>query len=202
MAALSPGSGPVARSRWNKLTDGPEGPPDKDLVQQTLRGDAAAFELLYARYFPRVYRFIDRRVSNRADTEEIVQEAFFNLFSALDSYRGDAPFGAWVFGVTRRTLASRFKRKRHTMVPLPEDELGSGPAPQADSNPLDDYECSERLRRMSLAARRDLSPEQWTLFRLHHLEDHSIQEIAGMVDKSEDSVKSHLYRARRLLLAR
>ena len=44
--------------------------------------------------------------------------------------------------------------------------------------------------------------EQWQLFQLHHIENRSIQEIALATRKSEDAVKSHLYRARRLLLAR
>ncbi|MBW2395640.1 MAG: RNA polymerase sigma factor [Deltaproteobacteria bacterium] len=175
---------------------------DEQLVARVVEGDRAPFELLYARYFPRVYRFVDRRVSNRADTEEIVQEVFFNLFSSLHSFRGEAPFAAWVFGLTRRTIASRFKRKRHEMVPLPEDEQFLGIAGQSGSSPHADYECAERLDQLSAAARHDLSNEQWQLFRMHHLEDRSIQEIASIVAKSEDAVKSHLYRARRMLLAR
>lgn len=174
---------------------------DEELVGQILEGDRLPFEQLYARYFPRVYGFVDRRVSNRADAEEIVQEVFFNLFSALQSYRGDAPFAAFVFGLTRRTIASRFKRKRHEMVPMPEDEAHLGAAGHGNQSPHEEYECSERLDRLAAAAHRDLSPEQWRLFQLHHLEDRSIQEIAGLVAKSEDAVKSHLYRARRLLLA-
>lgn len=177
-------------------------PVDEVLVKQILAGDRAPFEELYARYFPRVYRFVDRRVSNRADTEEIVQEVFFNLFSALQSFRGEAPFAAFVFGLTRRTIASRFKRKRHETVPMPEDEAHLGPAGHGRQSPHEDYEFNERLGRLSEAAYQDLSPEQWKLFQLHHLEDRSIQEIASMVSKSEDAVKSHLYRARRLLLAR
>lgn len=177
-------------------------PTDEQLVARVVEGDRAPFELLYARYFTRVYRFVDRRVSNRADTEEIVQEVFFNLFSSLHSFRGEAPFAAWVFGLTRRTIASRFKRKRHEMVPLPEDEHFLGIAGQSGSSPHADYECAERLDQLSATARHDLSDEQWQLFRMHHLEDRSIQEIAGIVAKTEDAVKSHLYRARRTLLAR
>ncbi|MAE93736.1 MAG: hypothetical protein CL910_03670 [Deltaproteobacteria bacterium] len=177
-------------------------PTDEELVKRVVAGDPAPFELLYARYFPRVFRFVDRRVSNRADSEEIVQEVFFNLFSSLHSFRGDAPFAAWVFGLTRCTIASRFKRKRPDTVPMPDEDQPLDAPVATTANPHEDYELTERLGRLSTAARRDLSEEQWRLFQLHHLEDRSIQEIAGMVAKSEDAVKSHLYRARRLLLAR
>jgi RNA polymerase sigma-70 factor (ECF subfamily) len=179
---------------------------DEELVARVRCGDRSAFDSLYARYFPRVYRFVDRRLSNRADVEETVQEVFFHLFASIEGFRGDAPFAAWVFGVTRRTLASRFKRRRLDAVPLGEDEP-DGVDPLASSlqrepDPHQVYECNERLDRLETAIARDLSAEQWQLFQLHHLEHRSIQEIARDTRKSEDAVKSHLYRARRLLLAR
>jgi RNA polymerase sigma-70 factor (ECF subfamily) len=177
---------------------------DEVLVQRVRDGDGAAFDALYQRYFTRIYRFLDRRLSNRADVEETVQEVFINLFSSLDGFRGEAPFAAWVFGLTRRTLANRFKRKRAKTVPLPaegadfEDE---GASASRDADPYLAYEFNERLERLQRGVA-DLSQDQWELFRLRHLENRSIEEIAQQLAKSEDAVKSHLYRARKLLLAR
>ncbi len=179
---------------------------DEIIVERICAGDRAAFDVLYERYWSRVFHYVDRRLRNRADTEETVQEVFFRLFSSLDSFRGDAAFGAWVFGLTRRTIANRFKRKQHPTVPL-DPEMGEGgdlspfTSPQT-FNPHEAYECQERIARMSRAAGEDLSSEQWDLVRRHHLEDHSIQEIALSLAKSENAVKSNLYRARKLLLAR
>ena len=185
-----------------------ESRPEQDaaLIERVLSGDRRAFDRLYDRYFPRVYRFVEKRLRNRADAEETVQEVFANVFSSLESYRGDAPFSAWVFGLTRRTLASRFKRKRAETVPLLEEEAEPVPVTPGvvthSPDPLEAYECTERLSRLGAAAREDLTGEQWRLFRLHHLQNRSIQEIARTVSKTEDAVKSHLYRARKLLLAR
>lgn len=179
---------------------------DEALVDRIRSGDVAQFDVLYARYFNRVYRFLDRRLPSRADTEETVQEVFVNLFASLHGFRGEAPFAAWVFGLTRRTLASRFKRKRPQTVPLVDDDeehashLTSAVA--TTPGPHEVYELRERLGRMNEAVHSELSEEQWRLFRLHHLENRSIQEIARSTAKSEDAVKSHLYRARKLLLAR
>ena len=55
---------------------------------------------------------------------------------------------------------------------------------------------------MQRAASDILTGEQRLLFLLHHIQNRSIQEIARQVAKSEDAVKSHLYRARKALLAR
>ena len=179
---------------------------DEELIEQICGGDRTAFDLLYERYFPRVFGYVNRRLSNRADVEETVQEVFINVFSSLDSFRGEGPFAAWVLGVSRRTVASRFKKKQHVMVPLedPEDSTSGtrlATALHGAPTPLEHYECSERIARMEATAREQLSEDQWRLFALHHLEHRPIREIARVLDKSEDAVKSHLYRARRLLLA-
>ncbi len=179
---------------------------DEELIERICDDDRAAFDLLYERYFPRVYGYVNRRLGNPADVEETVQEVFINIFSSLGSFRGDAPFAAWVVGVSRRTVASRFKKKQHVMVPL-EDPDGGAPdtrlptALRGEPTPLDHYECTERVARMEAAASEDLSEDQWRLFALHHLEHRPVREIARVLDRSEDAVKSHLYRARKLLLA-
>ena len=180
--------------------------PDQKLIEGVLRGDESAFTALYERYFPRIFSFVSKRLRNRADTEETVQEVFINVYLSLGSYRGDAPFAAWVFGLTRRTLASRFKKRRHTVVPLGDEEPCAddllGPTLYRDPSPLEMYEYRERLARLEQAARCDLNEEQQMLFELHHLENQSIQDIAARTRKSVDSIKSSLYRTRRLLLAR
>ncbi len=177
---------------------------DELLVEAVREGDRPAFELLYERYLPRVYRFVGKRLRNRADVEETVQEVFINVFSSVHTWRGEAPFAAWVFGLTRRTIAARFKRKRHETVPLSSEDEGVGASAELGrgDDPLAAYECAERLRQMHDVAERELTAEQRELFWQHHLENRSIQEIARSVRKSEDSIKSHLYRARKLLLAR
>lgn len=177
--------------------------PDRDLVRRVNEGDEAAFRALYDRYFPRVYDFVQRRLRNRADTEETVQEVFINVFSSIDSFRGEAPFAAWVFGITRRTLAARFKRKRHPMIPLADVEGDSNLAERGSAgDPLAAYEYREQIERMDAVMREKLSPEQCQLVQRHHLQHQSIQDIARDLCKSEDAVKSNLYRARKLLLAR
>jgi RNA polymerase sigma-70 factor (ECF subfamily) len=176
---------------------------DEELLEQLEGGNGSAFDELYDRYYNRVFNFLNRRLRNRADVEETTQEVFCNLFTSLESFRRQAPFGAWVFGVTRRTLANRFKKRRIESVSLPEEEMDSIPASQSQSGSLDPheaYEYRERLDSMVRAAG-NLSEAQRTLFQLHHLEFHSIQEIARLTQRSEDSIKSHLYRTRRLLLA-
>ncbi|MFP8872971.1 MAG: sigma-70 family RNA polymerase sigma factor [Myxococcota bacterium] len=172
---------------------------DEELIEGIRSGSEESFGILYDRYFPRVYHFVNQRLRNHADSEEVVQEVFINVVSSIGSFRGESALSSWIYGVTRRTIARRFKRKRHPTVALVDSNsedprLGSGPTP------LQSYECSERLDMIASAARDELSEEQRELFRLHHLEDRSISEIAGRLNKTENAIKSNLYRTRKILL--
>ena len=179
---------------------------DDKLIERILAGDREAFDRLYEHYFGRVYSFVRKRLDNRADVEETVQEVFVSVFSCLDSYRREAPLGAWILGIARRTVAGRFKKKCHPTVPLTGDEEPETvdllmPMLQRMATPFDDYECSERILQLEAAAARRLTRDQRRMFELHHLHHHSIADIAAQLDKSEDAVKSNLYRARKALLA-
>jgi RNA polymerase sigma-70 factor (ECF subfamily) len=182
------------------------GVEDEKLVERACGGERVAFDLLYERYFVRIYAFVARRIGNRADVEETVQEVFLGVFTGLASFRGEGAFAAWVLGIARRTIAGRFKKKRHATVPLDEADEPPvvdwfAPTMQRQATPLEHYECGERLARIEAASTGELSAEQRHLFRLHHLEHLPIHEIAARFAKSEDSIKSHLYRARRVLLS-
>ena len=152
---------------------------DERLVERACTGERAAFDVLYERYFARVYAFVARRIGNRADVEETVQEVFLGVFTGLASFRAEGAFAAWVLGIARRTIAGRFKKKQHATIPL--DEAGEpeilellAPTVQREPTPLEHYECGERLARIE-AATGELSSEQRRLFALHHLEHVPIQ---------------------------
>lgn len=185
--------------------DAAAGSDDTALIERVVAGEREAFDALYDRYLPRVYGYVRKRVSNRADIEEAVQDVFIAIFSCLDSFRGDAPFAAWVLGVARRTVANRFKKRRHPTVPLEPDTETEWldlllPICQRTATPLEQYECQERIQQIERTAARELTAEQWRLFELHHLEHRSITAIASSTHKSEDAVKSNLYRVRRVLM--
>ncbi len=179
---------------------------DRYWVARLREGDRAAFNELYDRYFHRVYGFVDRRLRHTQDTEETVQEVFAAAFSSIHTYRGEAPFGAWLFGLARRVIAGRFRKRERPTVSLDGGEPLTSDFPSSAHSiapgPDEAYEFGERIRRMQAVVEDDLSDEQWEIFSLHHLERFSVRDLAKRFEKSEQAVKSHLYRVRKALLAR
>ena len=125
--------------------DVPEtGHTDEALVERVRDCDGAAFDTLFGRYFVRIYRFVKRRLGKPADVEETVQEVLVDLFSSLDGFRGEAPFAAWVLGLTRRVLANRFERAHAATVPPPIDAAERSGASAAEAQ-------LDRARKRSVA---------------------------------------------------
>lgn len=176
---------------------------DEQLIARVVAGEREAFDLLYDRYLKRVYSFVHRRMGNRADAEEVVQEIFFSSFSSLASFRGESSFASWILGIARRSVANRYRKDSAPTIPLETDDnawaQNAGTAESPDT-PLDHYEYLERIAQIDQDVQHTLSHEQRKLFRLHHLEHRSIAEIATHLGKSQNAVKSKLYRTRKLLL--
>lgn len=172
---------------------------DRELVDQILSGSREHFNLLYETYFPRVYRFALKRLRDPGEAEDVAQEVFMTLMTALASFKGDSSLLVWVFGVTRNKVNRRFRRPRPRLEPLEEGGAldVQGHEPRAD----DTVDARRVLGRCEDVIANNLTPLQRRIFHLKHLRQQPIRAIAHALGKSEDAVKANLYRMRRAISA-
>jgi RNA polymerase sigma-70 factor (ECF subfamily) len=109
------------------MSAGKTGPTDEALVERVRDRDGAAFDTLFARYFGRIHHLVARRLGNPAEVEAAVEDVFVQMISALDAFRGEAPFAAWLLALARRTLAQRSEPGRAPSQPVPTDAAGTAP---------------------------------------------------------------------------
>lgn len=169
-------------------------PSDGELVELILSGSHEHFDMLYNTYFPRVYSFARKRLNDRAEAEDVAQEVFMTLLSALPSYRGQSSLLVWIFGITRNKVNRRFRRQKPVLSAMDSDSVldveGSEP-------PMENaIEARRLLVRCEEIISQDLSETQRRIFFLKHLRRYSIRKIAQVLDKSEDAIKANLYRIR------
>ncbi len=170
---------------------------DEELVAQILKGSREHFGLLYEAYFPRVYRFALKRLKDPGDAEDVAQEVFITVFSALASYRGNSSLLVWIFGITRNKVNRRFRRARPRMESL---EATDTLAVTADESLADRTVDARRvLDRCESVILNNLTPLQRRIFLLKHLQCQPIRSIAQALGKSEDAIKANLYRMRRTI---
>lgn len=176
-------------------------PSDEALVAAIRNAEERAFSLLYERYFQRVYLFSFLRLRDHADTEEAVQETFTSVFRSIDAYRGESSLASWIYGIARNTLNNQLRRvsAQHQRMARAQSELlraGLVMSPGTPEDALNLQRSVERIRDC-LASVSDWQAE---VFSLRHLENLPIGEIARRVSRSSDSVRSSLYRVKRLLI--
>jgi RNA polymerase sigma-70 factor, ECF subfamily len=171
---------------------------DEWLVQGIQSGSEPHFNALYDRYFRRVFAFVFSRVRDRADAEEITQESFTAVFRSIASYSGRSTPLAWIYGIAKNTVNNHLRRARaqHERVEAAGSEATSS---EWASTPQGDLEMRELLARMD---RRLRSVTRWQAeaFWLRHVEDLSIEQIASQMERSNDAIRSSLYRVKRMLV--
>jgi len=123
--------------------------------------------------------------------EDAAQEVFLKAYCGLKSYRGDAAFPTWIYGIAFRHCADVLRsRGRRPTESLPDD------LPDPLSSSAVSFESGERLRKLLGA----LSAEDRNVLVLREVEGLTYEETARVLDCSLDAVKSRLRRARQTAL--
>ncbi len=172
-------------------------PSDEELVAEILSGSHEHFDMLYDAYFQRVFHFALKRLRDRGEAEDVAQEVFMTVLSALSSFRGQSSLLVWIFGITRNSVNRRFRKPRPILEPL---EAG-GPLDVASKDaPADNVlEARRVLSRCAEIISEDLTEAQKEIFYLRHLRQLSIRAIAETLEKTEDAIKANLYRIRQAI---
>jgi RNA polymerase sigma-70 factor (ECF subfamily) len=165
----------------------------RELIERARSGDEVAQGRLYSELAPATFGLIRRFVGARAVAEDLFQETLMTVFERLDTFRGEAPLGAWVrqIAVSRclMYLRSPWHRARLDLGARLDEELMSLP----DSGGLssDGLDMERALASLSATAR--------AVIWLFEVEGYSHQEIARAFGRTTSFSKSQLARAHRRL---
>jgi RNA polymerase sigma-70 factor (ECF subfamily) len=142
-----------------------------------------AFDGIYRRYFPAVYRYVRARVDQTQEVEDITSQVFVEAMQSLPRYTERGMFAAWLFTITRR-LVTRHMRLKHRVLTLEELPRGIGSVTMPEIDP--------HVRLMRALDR--LSPDRREALHLRFFAGLSIAEIAEVMNRGEGAVKMLLHR--------
>jgi RNA polymerase sigma-70 factor (ECF subfamily) len=167
---------------------------ERELVEQARRGDQGAFRMLVDLHSDRAYGLAFRITRCREEAEDAAQEAFLRAWLALPRFRGEASFGTWLHRIVARRALDRAAAHR------------------ARATREEDVEAAERLPAPGLSESRDLvlvrrlerlmgclNHRERAAIQLFYGEDLPVREVAALLDTPENTVKTHLRRARAAL---
>jgi RNA polymerase sigma-70 factor (ECF subfamily) len=169
---------------------------DDALMHHVAAGDVAKLGILFERHHRRVHAFFARLTGAPALAEDLTQEVFMRILRYRTTFRGDAPFSAWMYRLARNVASDHFARRRALTEPLAEA------AEPVSSEPLasEALEHGERLARVRRSFR-ELAPEKRELLVLARFQGLPHAEIAEILGCSAGAVKVRVHRALRELRA-
>lgn len=184
--------------------------PEDELVERLRRRERDATEALVTAYGDRVYRLALRITGNPSDAEEVVQDAFWAATRKIDTFRGDAAFGSWLYRITANAAYQKLRRPKSQQNEVPWESVhpsldGRGPqqAPLTDGSAGgEDVALQAEQRRILETAIGELPANHRATFLLHDMEGLSNPEIAETLHLKVATVKSRVHRARLFLRSR
>jgi len=176
---------------------------ERDLVAVARSGDADAFRLIMQRCNQRLFRIARSVVRDDAEAEDVLQEAYTRAFANFESFRGDSSLLTWLTSIVLNESRGRLRRRR-TLVQVDRIEAAQNRGaeivmfPSGKSDPEEDAARSQ-IRGMLERAVDDLPEPFRIVFIMRDVEECSIEETAASLDLRPQTVKTRLFRARKLL---
>ncbi len=172
---------------------------DKLLIQRVLEGDQSAFRELFQNYRKLVNHIVYKMIPNITEREDICQDVFVKVYQNLGGFHFNAKLSTWIGRIAyNRCLTFLEKKKAVLYEDISAENETIDNIPSSLMNPekvVEQIDLSERIRNEI-----DSLPMQYkTIITLYHLDELKYDEIAKIMKLPEGTVKSYLFRGRKLL---
>jgi len=167
---------------------------DDELIRRMLVKDVQAMTVFYKKYCPKLSAFIQARVADQREAEEIVHDALTSVLDSLPTFEGKSCFFTWMCGVARHEIGDFMRRKKikhivFSRLPFLKDIVSDALGPELA---YQEVETKKRILR-TLAS---LTEGYHEILRLKYMDDMSMSQIAEKLQITVKAVESRLTRAR------
>ena len=172
--------------------------PDEDLMLAYARGEAAAFDALYARHKGPVYRYVLRHCGNAGLADEIFQDIWMNVIRVRATYAPTAKFTTWIYTLAHNRIVDHWRANGAAKLVSIDDDADESTRDAVESLPArPDAEPQARFAQGELGARLkaalgSLPAAQRDAFLLQQEGGLSLMEIAELTGVGTETVKSRL----------
>lgn len=166
------------------------------IITRILAGKTEEYTYFLDTYGQPVFSLIVRMVNSEEDAEELTQDTFMKAFEHLSSFNGKSSFSTWIYRIAYNTALS-FLRKKNVEQTVIDDNQWN----RISDTQIDDAlnnESEEQIEKLQQALIK-LTAEERALVTLFYEEEHSIQELAQILNLNEGNIKVKLHRLRKKL---
>jgi RNA polymerase sigma-70 factor, ECF subfamily len=180
---------------------------DCSLVREAQGGNHAAFEQLIQVHDRAVWRLAFRITGSPCDVQDIYQEAFLKVYKNLRSFRFECAFSTWIYRIVTNVCLDHLRKTRKCRESSPievnveggeYDLLNQVSDDRLANNPERQVLRRELRAQISCALQR-LTPRERMVFELKHFHGMKMRAVSEILNSSEESTKSALFRAKQKL---
>jgi len=171
---------------------------EKELSDAARMGDIDALGALFERHRERIQRFLQKRLGNQADIEDLVQNVFLEMSRTITAYEGRSAFSTWILGISMNLIRNHYSRSptsRYQFVEIDEISSLAGPEPDDPAAKADSEQQFQQLREVIAELPANLR-DPLVLVIYQGL---SYDEAAECLGIGLSALKSRIFRARGLL---
>lgn len=161
---------------------------DQKLLRRINRGDEGALGELYDLYYKLMSRFVLGITHDAQLTLEVINDVFMVVWTKAGSFRGDSAVSTWILGIAYKKSLKAVAKQRWS---LPLDAIVDAADEGAIEKVIRDQEVSKVMSK--------LSPEHRAVVELSYYFGYSYKEIADIMVCPENTVKTRMFYARRML---
>lgn len=172
------------------------------LVRHARAGDRGAFRAIMQRCNQRLYRVARAVVRSDDEAEDVLQESYLRAFAGIHEFRGEAGLLTWLTAITLNEARGRLRKRRPMMEldAMKETQIRIIPFPGHAPPPDPEAEMARVQARSLLERAIDVLPPDFRIvFILREIEGCSVESTAAQLGLKPQTVKTRLFRARRLL---
>ena len=175
---------------------------DGELVARILAGECALFEIVMRRHNQQLYRAARAILTDEADIEDVMQQAYLNAFAHLAQFEARSQLSTWLTRIVINEAYAKRRRQRPLAVPVPVDAVAAPPVAESvqSSQPGPEQQAyAGELQRLLEEAVDELPETYRVVFMLRDVEGLSTTETGTALALGEEAVKTRLHRARAML---
>lgn len=175
-----------------------EQPHITELLQECKKGSTTAQFEIYKLYYKAMFNAALRILQNTYDAEDVMQEAFLNAFTKLDSFKGEVPFGAWLKRIVINKSLTHIKKKnklQEVNLEVVDRKLESESGGEQEAVELKIDYVNLKVKEVSKAMAQ-LKESYRTILNLSLVEGYDNEEIAGIMNMSNENCRTTISRAK------
>lgn len=171
------------------------GTTDTEIISLVLKGDQNAYAVLVERYQNFVFTIVLRYIKSREDAEEVAQDIFIKAYRSLADFKGTAKFSTWLYTITTTTCITFLRKKRLDVQSLDNEKVFASADNIDGGMNANQVEQKSRINMVNEAIKL-LNPDDAQVITLFYKGEQTLEEIAQILGKEQNTVKVQLHRAR------